>query len=183
MVRSACARCPPSPPACAPPQQQAAKQALQSKQHKQHSNHRNTSNREWAQTVKGGKGEGSRLHCSRNLPPPVSARLCTTAARCPKHLNPPPQTAAGAYGTTGHVAPWDARRTSYQPRHRSSRHRRSVSASASGWGAPTETPRERAQTVKGGVLWMRSSARLCTTAVRRPNPRTETPQITSGHRR
>ena len=44
-----------------PVQQQAAKQALQSKQHKQHSSHRNTSNREWAQTVKGGKGEGSRL--------------------------------------------------------------------------------------------------------------------------
>jgi len=117
VVRSACARCAPSPPACVPPQQQAAKQALQSKQHKQHSNHRNTSNREWAQTAKGGKGEGSRLHCSRNLPPPVSARLCTTAARCPKHLNPPPPHA------------------------------------------------ERAQTVKGGVLRTRSSARLCTIGV------------------
>ena len=37
----------------------------------------------------------------------------------------------------------------YQPRHRSSRI--SASASASGWGAPTETPqnREWAQTVKG----------------------------------
>ena len=47
---------------------------------------------EWAQAVKGGEGEGSRLQCSRNLPPPVSARLCTTAARCPKplNLNPPP---------------------------------------------------------------------------------------------
>ena len=38
--------------------------------------HRNTSNHEWAQTVKGGKGERS-----SHSAPPVSARLCTTVVR------------------------------------------------------------------------------------------------------
>ena len=36
---------------------QQSKRYKGGKQHKQHSSHRNTSSREWAQTVKGGKGE------------------------------------------------------------------------------------------------------------------------------